>query len=507
MNLNVTLSYENGSNIAFKCEKKEVDNAESQEKDTRIYSCGDVDKNTTQKVQLLNYKFYNKSNNDKIDIEIVQSSLANSTKNNILARENPLNFTTFYFDDASVYENTAEIMGNLEKYEQNNEYIIYIGENSSKCEVNNTKIKFNLVENAKENLIGKMLLNSSNDEPMILIFSNKTKEYYLYYFSLYGFLGFNKYQEPSNNKDATNLANFRGTKGTFKEYLKFNISISTETSNLRNLQEINSTAYGKWDDSNSDYNNGLITYNVTLGNTMGKNIVNIKRITDFEFSSNNVTFEKYHQLKNLTKISENIMEKRGINYMPIYNISCETDNKTNISCYFNAESEIPLNNIENQANLSYTQFEDNQEEETNLCFISKYEDFDFVHYNFYWYILNCTPQHDIKAKYSSLGIKIDNEIKTKSRLRFLESSGNITQLYHGEDVSGNIEFEYNPGIKTFKRDSGKGLSGGAIAGIVLGSVAAAVAVGIAIYCLTRKSPSTMPANNANFQDSSININK
>ena len=142
--------------------KKEVDNAESQEKDTRIYTCGDVDKNTTQKVQLLNYKFYNKSNNDKIDIEIVQSSLANSTKNNILARKIPLNFTTFYFDDASVYENTAEIMGNLEKYEQNNEYIINIWENPYKCEVNNTKIKFNLVENAKENLIGKMLFNSTN---------------------------------------------------------------------------------------------------------------------------------------------------------------------------------------------------------------------------------------------------------------------------------------------------------------------------------------------------------
>ena len=509
LNLNVTLSYENGSNIAFKCVKKEVDNAESQEKDTRIYSCGDVDKNTTQKVQLLNYKFYNKSNNDKIDIEIVQSSLANSTKNNILASENPLNFTTFYFDDVSVYESTAEIMGNLEKYEQNNEYIINIGEKPYKCEVNNTKIKFNLEKSAKENLIGKMLLNSSNYEPMILIFSNKTKEYYLYYFSLYGFLGFNKYQEPSNNKDATNLANFRGTKGTFKEYLKFNISISTETSNLRNLQEINSTAYGKWDDSNSDYNNGLITYHVTLGNTMGKNIVNINRITDFEFSSNNATFEKYYQLKNLTKISENLMEKRGINYMPFNYIECYSDNKTNISCIFNAENEIQLNNIENQANLSYTQSEDNQEEETNLCFISKYEDFDFDHYNFYLYILNCTPKHDIKAKYSSLGIKIDNEIKTKSRLRFLESSGNITQLYPGEDVSGNrnIEFEYNPDIKTFKRESGKGLSGGAIAGIVLGSVAAAVAVGIAIYCLTRKSPSTMPANNANFQDSSININK
>ena len=199
------------------------------------------------------------------------------------------------------------------------------------------------------------------------------------------------------------------------------------------------------------------------------------------------------------------MEKRGINYMPFYDIECDSDNKTNISCYFNAKSEIPLNNIENQANLSYTQFEDNQEEETNLCFISSDEDSD--HYNSYLYILNCTPQHDIKAKYSSLGIKIDNEIKTKSRLRFLESSGNITQLYPGDDKSGNIIFEYNPDIKTFKRESGKGLSGGAIAGIVLGSVAAAVAVGIAIYCLTRKSPSTMPANNANFQDSSININK
>lgn len=502
LHLNVTISYQNGAKIEISCDKVGY-KTESQEKDTRIYTCGDVDPKNTQEVKLLKYSFYNNSNK-AINIEIVESSLANSTKGDISACKASLNFTTFYFDDVSIYESTAEIMGNLEKYEQDKDYFINIGGNSYKCEVNNTKIIFDLEKSAKENLIGKMLFNSSNSsnaEPKILIFSNKTNEYYLYYFNLYGFLGFNKYQEPSNTKDATNLANFRGTKGTFKEYLKFNISISTETTNLRNLQEINSTAYGKWDDSNN-YNNGLITYNVTLGNTMGKNIVDIKRITDFEFSNDNKTFVPYNQLKNLTKNSENLMEKNEIQYVLFSNISeYETNNKTNFSFNIITENEISLIYGESQANLSYIQNENNKKEETIICNISK------TYIISKEYKIYCEPKHDINASFSLLKIIIDNEIDTRRRLRFLESSRYITQLYPGEDVSGNIEFEYNPDIKTFKSDSGKGLSGGAIAGIVLGSVAAVVAIGIAIYCLTRKSPPTMPANNANFQDSSININK
>ena len=504
LHLNVTISYQNGAKIEISCDKVGY-KTESQEKDTRIYTCGDVDPKNTQEVKLLKYSFYNNSNK-AIDIEIVESSLANSTKGDISACKASLNFTTFYFDDVSIYESTAEIMGNLEKYEQDKYYFINIGENSYKCEVNNTKIIFGLEKSAKENLIGKMLFNSSNSsnaEPKILIFSNKTNEYYLYYFSLYGFLGFNKYQEPSNINDATNRANFIGTNDTFKQYLRFNASITTKTTSLRNLEETNTTAYGKWDDSNSDYYNGYITYNITYGNTMGKSIVDIKRISDFEFSSDNKTFKAYKQLKNLRKSSEDLMETKEIYYMPFIFFEYATENKTNFSLYFSTEDGNPLNNYKSQANLNYTQ----SEEETILCSLSTNEDYS-VSFNYYIYELNCTPKHDINAPLSSLEITIDNEINKERRLRFLQSSGNsITLLYPISDLDGNITFEYNPDIKTFRRESSSGLSGGAIAGIVLGSVAAVVAIGIAIYCLTRKSPPTMPANNANFQDSSININK
>ena len=124
-----------------------------------------------------------------------------------------------------------------------------------------------------------------------------------------------------------------------------------------------------------------------------------------------------------------------------------------------------------------------------------------------YFTVLCEPKKDIYTLLNSLIIRVPN-ITTIKRLRFLQSSGNST-IHFPKTTSGDIQFEYNPEINKFGRKSSKkkGLSGGAIAAIVLATIAAVAAVGVAIFFLNRGPINPIKTSTEmNLPNSTTNIN-
>ena len=123
------------------------------------------------------------------------------------------------------------------------------------------------------------------------------------------------------------------------------------------------------------------------------------------------------------------------------------------------------------------------------------------------FTINCEPTKDVYTLLNSLIIKVPN-VTTNRRLRFLQSSGNST-IRAPKTAQGDIQFDYNPEVNTFGRKSSKkkGLSGGAIAAIVLATIAAVVAVGVAIFFLNRGPINPIKTSTEmNLPNSTTNIN-
>lgn len=233
-------------------------------------------------------------------------------------------------------------------------------------------------------------------------------------------------------------------------------------------------------------------------------ILGMNRNENFQFSNDGSTYTMY-EIEDFSQNTSNLMEEGTIKY-DFFNYPQSSINydKASFSFIISIPNEIQLTTEEKQANLSYYSLDDKKRKEIKKCFIKK---IDSTYYNF-----SCSPTYDISTRIDSLQIKIDNNKNTRRRLSLFDKQKSITQLYPGVVLNANekIDFEYNVTINNFIKKDDNGLSGGAIAGIVLGSVAAVVAIGIVIYCLIRKKSPKMPvnaANNANFQDSSINMNK
>ena len=123
--------------------------------------------------------------------------------------------------------------------------------------------------------------------------------------------------------------------------------------------------------------------------------------------------------------------------------------------------------------------------------------------------IDCSPDDDIYASLSSLEIIVVPE-ESKEKLRSLTST-EYKRLIAPPDQEGYISYIKNeniPVITRSRKNPNNGLSGGAIAAIVISCVAAVVGVGIVFYCLRRK---TMPPvvkipNNNSFNVSTEKIN-
>ena len=146
--------------------------------------------------------------------------------------------------------------------------------------------------------------------------------------------------------------------------------------------------------------------------------------------------------------------------------------------------------------LKYRSMEDSERDEIECTIENK---------TYYCTVL-CEPKKDVYTQLKSLIIKIPKI--SSGRLRILQSAENST-FYAPQETEGDIQFDYNPEINTFARKASKkkGLSGGAIAAIVLATVAAVTAVGIAIFFLNRGPINHMKTSTEmNLPNSSTNIN-
>ena len=501
LNFLTTISYENGQNVTnINCTTINPING-----DDIIYSCPSENLNGTKKVKINgSYKFYNKS--VQKEIKVIESSLANTSKYDILSRKTPLNIKTFYFENVSVSGNNAEINGNSGENIGNKNYILNSTVESYNCSFTDKKIKFKLTNTVKEHLIGNLLYTNSN-EPEILIFSNETIDdllAYSNYTTVIGttyFFGYDNYTNPTDKTNATNRVHFRGSFDKLKKYLRFTARIR-RSSSLRLLQEyINVTANGVRDDTNSDLNYGKFIYNVTYENTINMDIIEIERTSNFNFSDDNSKDSSFSSIDvyDVTNGTSYLMETESTDYEP-FKLGNSEDSTNKNGSSFSFDINIP-NNITNlnekKASLSYISINENKRNETNQCSIKKNGN------NNYDYKLICSPKHDIYAQFSSIIIKIP--INTQNRLRILQSSANNIQLYPENNPTEIINFIYKPNVKTYERDK-KGLSGGAIAAIVLATVAVVAAIGAILFFFNRKGPSVKNSTNPKFQESSTNIN-
>ena len=420
--LNYTISYEGGknpTNISCSVYRNLGDNL--------IYSCPTNNLNDTQKVQILNdkYTFYNITG-DKIPTEIVESSLAKTSKSDILSRNTSLNYRTFYLDNISVSDNTAELRGKLDigisKEMANIAYTLESNAESYKCKVTNTTIKFNLTKTVSDNLIGKMLFESK--EPSFLIFSNDENVDDLLLYSTFtnwlgitDLLGYDNYKK-GYKANAINRIHFRGGLNVLKKYIRFTARIRTPTL-LRLLEETYVNATGIRDYYNSDIENGHIIYNVTFEKTENMDIIGIDKISNFKFSNDNTKDSSFIStiIFDISNGTFDPMNNKTNNYQTFgFNNNYEDIivNGSSFSFIINTKKEIQLTN-ESEVSLFYIPLEEIEEDESLKCSINK------INSDNYLYKIACSPNYDIYAIIYLLQIKNN---KINSRLRLLQSDEN-----------------------------------------------------------------------------------
>ena len=498
------LSNETLSNIGI---NTTCTNISAKRDDELEYQCNftsSIDNVSHVELQNTNFIFYNQHGNETYKPEIIESSLAQKAKNNISSEVNPLYISTFDFDNFTQINNEKVVInGRLESDITINEstFNLYLSNKKYNCSVDNNSIIFNLSNsNINDNLIGKVLLNLT-EIPKILIFSNNTSKNDLLMYSktqvaYVELLGFGNYTNPTKEKDATNLVYVRGTPNNLKKYIRFTATI-TNSSSLRALEDIKIIAIGTL--IFIDLDNGLAIYEVTYEGTKGMIIVSIKSEDDYRFSNDKDNFESSAVIIiiigyiNLT--NTDIVVTEFVNSMSqsprISGNSFSFDMKfpnTNQSLNISDKKTMYLN---------YYNLENSERDEIDCSIENKTSHFTIL----------CEPKKDVYTQFKTLIMKIP-KVPSSRRLRFLQTTGNST-YYAPTNATGDIQFEYNPEVNTFGRKTSKkkGLSGGAIAAIVLATIAAIAAVAVAMFFLNRGPVNPIKTSTEmNLPNSTTNIN-
>ena len=480
-----------------------------------FYCEGEINYTDFNRVELKDemFLFYERpsSPNDKVTVfkrNIDESSLFESIKTNISSQTDDFNFQTFNLqkinqtdDDLVVLEGWTSSKGMLTNYSQFN---FTLSNNVFTCNYTDygdtDTITFYPHKSIDDHLHGKIgMAITNNTVSHILIYAKDMDRdslvYSIYKNEIPELFGFGNYDPPSNGNDAKNRAYFKGTIDTLKKYIRFTTRVILG-STLRSLQETKTINASGIRDT-IDYENGIIAYNITyLGTSNFTNIIEIEPPSTYEFSSNNINFVS-HEVSfigedlNLTNTKPLIVENiRFIEKPNIVGNSFSFDFVLpNSSKNVNISSKQPLY-------LNYKSMEDSQRYEIECSIENK------THYC----TVLCEPKKDVYTQLKTLILKIPKV--TSRRLRFLQSEENST-FYAPSTAEGDIQFEYNPEINTFGRKASKkkGLSGGAIAAIVLATIAAVAAVAIAIFFLNR--PPVNPIKTStemNLPNSTTNIN-
>ena len=513
--LTPSINYNNGTknlkvNISCAAVENEVESYS-------IFSCTIENKNENNSIELIqlnDFNFRNETGHINIsENEIELSYLAETTKNNIQVQYESLDFKIFELIKRDINKNQVLLYGYLKSNSQKNlsesDWKLYLSEKNFTCEYyhNYTQdknsqdvISFSPDKNINDNFNGK-IVNSTDEKFFILIFSNGTDDSILYskeeitYVEL---LGFGNY-EKQTNENARNLVYFLGTANNLKQYVRFTAKIiNTTSSSLRALQEIYVNATGNL--IFIDLETGLAIYNVSYDGTKGMtgNLL-IMSEGDYKFSnyknnfnSNDVTVIIIGRNINLTNTNPLVVE--FIN--PLSEKPTISGNSFSFNMRFpNTTQKLNITDKQTMY-LDYYNFKNFKRDEIDCSIENKTNHFTIL----------CEPKKDVYTQFKTLIMKIPN--LPSRRLRFLQTDVNSTYLAP-LNANGDIQFEYKPEFNTFARKASKkkGLSGGAIAAIVLATVAAVAAIGIAMFFLNRGQVNPIKTSTEmNLPNSTTNIN-
>ena len=504
----MNLSLYNKSNIT-KETKIEIGckNGNYQENDTNtvLYSC-EESINTEFDVVKVNKNFKFNSTNVNVtavvlgESDIDESLLSKETINDITTQNINWDFEAFYLDNIDKVNNEFILNGKMNRSFTEETALLNFTNNILTCSVNSSVIKFTPSGTINHHLVGK-LANISYTKK-ILIFStdydNDLIQYPIEENSYIDLLDMNSYSAPGINKNATNRAYFRGTLNNLKYYMRFTARIFNSTS-LRNLQQSYKDVNATGERIYYDLNTGLFIYNISYNETANiTSKIRIESLHDYKFSNNLKSFPPMKSTvivinENLDLTNENSQIPESLSYI---------SSKPNIdSTSFSFDLKFPssnqsLINGKQPVYLKYYNLEISNFSEINCTIENKTQLCSIL----------CEPKKDVYTQFKRMHVIIPNI--TSRRLRFLDSTRNRT-FFTPTNATGDIQFEYNPDLNTFARKASKkkGLSGGAIAAIVLATVAAVASVGIAMFFLNRGPVNPIKTSTEmNLPNSTTNIN-
>ena len=511
-NLFVELSLYNRSDINNKTKsqiKCDLDKETYQTKDKNniLYRCKNDDNSIIFDGIKVNKNFKFNSTNETdatlVESDIDESFLSKETINDITTQNFSWDFEAFYLDNIDKENDEYILNGKIYGNFTEGYAFLNLSNNTFDCFVNTTVIKFTPNGTINDHLVGKLANLTDTDEKKILIFStdydNDLIQYPIEENSYVDLLDINNYSPPKDGKNATNRAYFRGTINNLKNYLRFTARLIFNTTSLRNLQQSYKDVNATGERIYYDLNTGLFIYNISYNETANiTSKIRIESLHDYKFSNNLKSFPS--TAVTVIVINENLNltnEKSEIPEMVTYISSKPNIDSTSFSfdlkfpssneSFINGKQPVYLNYY-NLENSNYSEINCTIENKTQLCSIL------------------CEPKKDVYTQFKRMHVIIPNI--TSRRLRFLDSTRNRT-FFTPTNATGDIQFEYNPDLNTFakKASKKKGLSGGAIAAIVLATVAAVAAVGIAMFFLNRGPVNPIKTSTEmNLPNSTTNIN-
>ena len=462
-----------------------------------------------------NFTFYNETGGPiRIlgENDIILSSLAEKEIDNILLSEveNIIKFDTLYLKEIELRNNEFIISGDLNKSQDllyNELYVNFSGVEFNCTYIENkSEIKFIPEGVIDEHLQGKIIETRNKDKIYILIFSSEGVYDHLQYpisciNEQVKLLGFGDYKESSTTSDAKIKIYFRGIiyyLNNLKQYIKFKPKIAY--SSLRTLEEETFEAIGQ--KQNIDEDKLIAIYEVTFYNTNNKNISNIEFDKMFEFSDDGVIYTQNETEINIRPKKYNVMNTKSLDYEEIIFDKNIEVTQTSDSFSFNFGLPSGIITIENKtkAYLSFIPMENTNTEKEIECYVENKTTF---------LTLICSEE-TVHTYFKTLILNIV-EVNSSERLRLLATTETNKTFYAPCDSEGTLFYYYEPQIitPTFRRriSKNKGLSGGAIAAIVLASVAAIAATGISIFFLNRMltSPPVKPTSKLHLRNSSAKI--
>ena len=296
--------------------------------------------------------------------------------------------------------------------------------------------------------------------------------------------------QPSDNKEnAKGKIYFKGPLTeliNLQQFIQFFVNINYTPKNLRILEENVLPIEVKGEKNNTELSNGLVSYDITYLNTTNKTILNINSPSIIKFSSENNKFNETEINMTFSSTENYDFTETIVNIPKVINLSNKIKSKSeSFSFDFTGDNEI-MDTDEKTAYISYIPYNENRSySDCNIIKVGKLNDYTSN------YTINCKPKRSIYAPKSSLKIDILNINENGRRLRStnfrtLQGTGNTTLFPNGDDTDGYIDYTYDPRISTFipkKNDSG--LSGGAIAAIIIASIVAILAVVFLIFWFNR----------------------